>query len=390
MLTHFHVRNFKSIEDSGELELKPLTILTGRNASGKSSIMEALAILAQSVRLGEEGPRPGPIEQTLENSVRIGQFVSYPDITYIAYKADRSRSISFEIHAEPSADTHYKYPDEQQVQGSSIGYGYSYRPDNGETSASIFVNHKKTTEVRGERVGSNYVGRGVFPNDFKDRTLEKAPREILQSNCFSAFLPREATAERAPIRQDLTDLARVVTEDFVQKLKHVYLLKTQRGEVPAEVRTREEPHELPTPSWVGKNGEHLIEILALCHAGQQHSVKADRITKWAERFGIGNVKAGWRGHARVGSDFIDVDLGTPLQLVSASYGSKQVLTMITQLFWSDARDLIMIEEPEISLHPESQVLLLNLFATVIEENKQIICNSQSLPHPSPVGSNQEW
>jgi len=50
MLTHFHVRNFKSIEDSGELELRPLTIFTGQNASGKSNIMEALAVLAQSVR----------------------------------------------------------------------------------------------------------------------------------------------------------------------------------------------------------------------------------------------------------------------------------------------------------------------------------------------------
>lgn len=37
----------------------------------------------------------------------------------------------------------------------------------------------------------------------------------------------------------------------------------------------------------------------------------------------------------------------------------------------------MIEEPEISLHPESQVLLQDLLAEAIRDGKQIICSTHS-------------
>ena len=43
MLTKIAIENFKSIGRRIELELKPLTILVGPNASGKSSILEALS-----------------------------------------------------------------------------------------------------------------------------------------------------------------------------------------------------------------------------------------------------------------------------------------------------------------------------------------------------------
>ena len=47
MITKLGLRNFKSISESGiEIDLKPLTVLIGPNASGKSSILEAIGIFA--------------------------------------------------------------------------------------------------------------------------------------------------------------------------------------------------------------------------------------------------------------------------------------------------------------------------------------------------------
>lgn len=45
MLTHFAVKNFKSFQ-SAELELRPLTVLIGANASGKTNLLEALQLLS--------------------------------------------------------------------------------------------------------------------------------------------------------------------------------------------------------------------------------------------------------------------------------------------------------------------------------------------------------
>ena len=49
MITKWGLKNFKSIREA-ELELAPLTVITGVNSSGKSSLLHSMAMLAQSVR----------------------------------------------------------------------------------------------------------------------------------------------------------------------------------------------------------------------------------------------------------------------------------------------------------------------------------------------------
>lgn len=44
MLTQVNIKNFKSINDE-KLKLTPLTILTGTNSSGKSSVIQAIMLM---------------------------------------------------------------------------------------------------------------------------------------------------------------------------------------------------------------------------------------------------------------------------------------------------------------------------------------------------------
>lgn len=41
----FRIENFMGFEDSGWLELRPITLLFGRNSSGKSALLRALLLL---------------------------------------------------------------------------------------------------------------------------------------------------------------------------------------------------------------------------------------------------------------------------------------------------------------------------------------------------------
>ena len=52
-ITKVWARNFRSIE-CAELELGPLTVLVGPNASGKSNLLDILGFLADGVRRGLE------------------------------------------------------------------------------------------------------------------------------------------------------------------------------------------------------------------------------------------------------------------------------------------------------------------------------------------------
>lgn len=51
MLNHLHLKNFKSAKDLG-VELRPLTILAGLNGSGKSSILQSVALVKQTLDQG--------------------------------------------------------------------------------------------------------------------------------------------------------------------------------------------------------------------------------------------------------------------------------------------------------------------------------------------------
>ena len=53
MIKTLRLQNFKAFEDTGEIELKPITVLAGPNSGGKSSILQSLLLLKQTL----EGPQ---------------------------------------------------------------------------------------------------------------------------------------------------------------------------------------------------------------------------------------------------------------------------------------------------------------------------------------------
>ena len=106
MITKLRIKNYKSIgEDLPALQLKPLTIFAGKNSSGKSNILEIIAILAQTTRLDRN------IVRSLEGSLGYGEFIRYmntpdfPLFEFIAHKKDLKRHITIETHI---ADETYK------------------------------------------------------------------------------------------------------------------------------------------------------------------------------------------------------------------------------------------------------------------------------------------
>ncbi|RMG48655.1 MAG: hypothetical protein D6723_14860, partial [Acidobacteria bacterium] len=49
MLTQLRIINFKSLADTKNLDIRPLTFLVGPNSSGKSSLLQVLLALRQTV-----------------------------------------------------------------------------------------------------------------------------------------------------------------------------------------------------------------------------------------------------------------------------------------------------------------------------------------------------
>ena len=49
------LKNYRCFEDTGDISLKPLTLLVGANSSGKSSFLKFFPLLKQSIGIRKNG-----------------------------------------------------------------------------------------------------------------------------------------------------------------------------------------------------------------------------------------------------------------------------------------------------------------------------------------------
>jgi len=359
MLSKVKIGNFKSIEEL-ELQLAPLTIFVGPNASGKSNVLENIAILAQTTRLESS------ITRSLEGSLRHGAFIQYPIsrdfplFDFIAHKRDWSKFITFEIHI---TDEDY----------DNIGYMYSFMPKDEEIRQAVFAYEEKEVEVGYLNVGERTMrAEFLYPEEFKD-SLQSAGRveHILDPNCFNYGLKESITGIDRQVIEGTLYRAQEIVKKIETVIRDIYLISAIRGEVSPFVETGVGEPEL------GTHGERIIEILSMIFGRAEYKNMAGKIIEWASKFGMKEIKAGYWGRNILSSDYMDPELRTHLNMALASQGSRQILTIITQLFWSKPGSVIMIEEPEISLHIEAQLELPKMFSDAIKEGKQVIVTTHS-------------
>lgn len=91
MIKSLRIKNLRSIQDSGDIELKPIMILLGANSSGKSTFLRSFPLFAQSVDKKLRGP------------------ISWFDASYVDYGDYKTAK--------------NRYADEEE--GISFGYEYS-------------------------------------------------------------------------------------------------------------------------------------------------------------------------------------------------------------------------------------------------------------------------
>lgn len=378
MLTEVSISNFKSIKKIEKLELKPLTILTGVNSSGKSNIMEAISLFGEASRPIRRGGPPPDIKTVLASS----DVKKYPQPIedFIVYKKGTKKKVVLEINLKPDKFLiddidnlltvndeirKHVFPDATVTEIKWVTYSYSFRLSDSFFAQKILVNGAPLIEVRQQIGQSPHI---IYPKNLHGVRIQHTLGSILVENVFSS------TQDQALLNSILSIARRIVL--YVKKrAKGFYLISGERGKIDSEITISRIRPEQIVPSWIGYNGQHLIEILSRCFT--RESEKTERIRKWANKFQLPEIRAGYVGKGKLESNFKDSILNINLNSTLAGLGSRQILSIIVQIFWSEYGDVIMIEEPEISLHPENQVLLQELFSEAISQGIQIICSTHS-------------
>jgi AAA15 family ATPase/GTPase len=386
MLTEIKISNFKSIEKIEQLPLKPLTILTGKNSSGKSNIMEAISFFGQGARWIKNLRTTNSIEDVFTH----GDVIKYPYELkdFIPYKREKERIIELEIGVKPddffindiseeiiSKNYNGGFLQRQIRDIKSVTYGVSFRISGNYYSQNISINSKTILKLKQEKGKQPIVS---FPPDF---------RGFVTSESLSKLFSRPVlkSGKAVPNVELIFSLARKIVSYINDHSERIYFISGERGEIQSAIDIKTDRRgtsiatgyesEVEHPSWIGFNGQHLIDILSICFTSFQE--KGNKIKEWSKKFQLPEIYAGYVGKGRLEANFKDGVTKTTLNSILAGLGSRQILSIITQIFWSDLNDIILIEEPEMSLHPENQVLLHELFAEAISQGKQIICSTHS-------------
>lgn len=104
--------------------------------------------------------------------------------------------------------------------------------------------------------------------------------------------------------------------------------------------------------------------------------EVEQIDQWLTRFGLGRLSDHTRGSS-VTSTFTDPETSFPTDLTDGGFGGVSIAPVVVEAL-SFRDGVVLVEEPELSLHPAAQAELLDFFLEVAENRgHQIIFTSHS-------------
>jgi predicted ATPase len=384
MIGELALENFKAWERTGRLRLAPITVLFGPNSSGKSSLNQFLVTLKQTVRSPDRnlvldlGDASSPVD--------LGSFrdvVSHHDV---------EREIWFSGLWPLPGQLQIRDPlSERRLSGSSLRFSAGVRQAATRARATevtrlayeLLSNGQPALRVAMERSEKRPNRWRLATKGYELVRTKGRPWELPRPSHFYGF-PDEALAyyQNTAFLSDLE----LALERELQAVSYLGPL-------------RRPPQRLYTwsgaePEDVGWEGENAVQ--AILSAGDRRLNFQRRartigfqevVARWLQTMGL--IAAFRVAPIAPGRDEYEVRVRVTKQsdevgLTDVGFGVSQVLPVIAQCFYAPASSTVLIEQPEIHLHPGVQASLADLFIAAIRarengeaRNVQLVVESHS-------------
>ena len=382
MLTRLKLKNFKSWSDTRNVKLKPITGFFGANSSGKTSLLQALLLLKQTSDSADRGLALQFGDKS--SLVDLGDFRSV--IHGHAEESELLLELDWRVK-KPFLVTDPKRRNEQIVQDNRLGFMTKIRGENGASGKAL----RLVVPEFSYRVGNMLVGMQRKADKKNQYELHSgsghfqfihAPGRIWPlpppNKCYGFPDQVRAYYQNAAFLSDL-ELA------FEEELRRVYYLGPLRA-YPERTYTWAGAQ----PSDMGQAGEQAVHaILSSRDRGETLSPgrKKKRITLeqyvagWLQRLGL---IAEFRVEAVAeGSQIFQVKVkkftsGPEALLTDVGFGVSQILPVVVLCFYVPEGSTVILEQPEIHLHPAVQANLADVLIDAYQRRGvQVLVESHS-------------
>ena len=352
-ITEIAVQGFKSLYDEQRIAVRPLTILAGANSSGKSSIMQPLLMMKQTLEATYD---PGPLKLGGPNVY----FTSAEQFLSGLGKWDKPRRFTVELvvaDGRKIASTFSKQSDGKielikMVAGSLIGEKeYALQPG---------MSHKEIASMISDVLNvMNEEYNFVYSID--------------RERCFLNI----AVKQRKGILSGDPLLINPFKHSFEAAARETIHVPRLRGEAERTYKTTAVSPTFPGTfenyiasliiHWQVTKDDNLGELgKALELLGLTWKVEAKQLDDVHIELRVGRLRERKQGGA-----------GDLVSLADVGFGVSQVLPVVVALLAADPGQLVYVEQPELHLHPKAQVALARLLVAAAQRGVRVVVETHS-------------
>jgi len=350
LLSTIEIENFKSIE---KLKLNPkrITVLIGPNNSGKSSVLQSLAVLKQSRIQGGGLNFNG-------NLFRIGAY----------------------------HDAVYNHDDDLNVRigiGGTIPWNKSVPPILGIVKdIELFVSFTQSSMTLERAQGAIRLGSIPFEWDISFRRQITLPTFGVGGFVLTASVSQQVgvptiyvSGRTSGTADELNDQLQISLQRISNALSQMWggivLIPPLRGQ---DESTLDLVPTLPE-DFLDAGGHREEEMKTIGTLAMVRQL-GDKISDWNERITGSKVRVTNTQNKRVTMEATKGSLTT--NITNEGFGPNQLTYLLIPLAAAPNGSTVGIEEPEVHLHPQAQIALVDvLIDEAASQNKQLIMTTHS-------------
>lgn len=378
MLTHLRLKNFKSWKDTGDIALRPITAIFGANSSGKSALIQALLLLKQTAEANDRnltfhfgGPNAlvdlgdfASVSHQHDVSVPVELALGWERVKpLVVADADQpvasSKRMAFSVRAGRANDSSVE-PEQMRYRLGSAEFGMRRRP-------------KQPTRFNLYSSGSDF---SFEPNDRYPMIpgIAGLSRPI---KCYGFPGDARLFYRNATFLQDLAFA-------LEERLSRIYYLGPLRAQPQREYRWSG-----ASPTDVGHAGELAVDAVLGSDrtngrgsngpATFEFALERQVSDLFAEIGLLHEFRVKQIGDSSLYRAVVRPSKNSPRSLITdVGFGVSQILPVLVLCFYAPKGSTVILEQPEIHLHPAVQSALGDVLIAARQQRKvQIIVESHS-------------
>lgn len=407
MFKHINLENFKSYKNA-DIILSPLTILCGGNSSGKTSLIKSILLMKQSFEstgsnyLLVNGAYCNNgwfenIAHNIESSAQAKQLsisvsldiekdtVAFKDLCKsIGMLKNKKDICRFDIHASFCFQQNPSIPQIGEISSSEIILETTFTQESKQYSGDSIVSRIKMTRLESEQIYN--VELENFPTPVHSNESNEYPFVYLNyswRNCVCYFsgmqlvsLYYERMSKKGigalPVLYTIfrflyTEMVKV---KYIGPLRETPLRQYVLQDICSNIGIKGEN----TAQYLGQYGTSIIKAILPENNHEKEISLVEAVNQWATFLGIEGVSV--NKNAIPGANITQIIIGTQ-NLADVGFGVSQVLPILVEGLTINKGDTLILEQPEIHLHPKMQMDIADFLLAMTRQGKNLIIETHS-------------